>query len=203
MNRRGVGAILSWAGLWLFFLVRYPDGSVGLPPMVAHPEFYALCDLAFPLWVYPILLFMILKNMKIGKILKELQARKIQVAVVVDEYGGNIGIVTMEDLLEELVGDIIDEYDKDEFILRNISKNLYLTKAQTRIMELNRHFNTNIPQKNYETVGGLLLHLFERIPQKGDKIKYENLTFIIKEASSTKINWVLIRVKEEMNIRKE
>jgi len=135
------------------------------------------------------------KNMKISMLLRELQKRKLQLAVVVDEYGGNIGIVTMEDLLEELVGDIIDEYDKDEFYLKKISKNLFLAKAQTRISEMNKHFDINIHKKDFETIGGLLLHLFEHIPQKGEKITYEGITFIIKESTSTKIEWVIIKIE--------
>jgi putative hemolysin len=137
------------------------------------------------------------KNMRISKLLRELQKRKLQLAVVVDEYGGNMGIVTMEDLLEELVGDIIDEYDIDEFFLKKISKNLYLVNAQTRISELNKHFDINIPKKDFETIGGLLLHFFEHIPQKGEKITCEGLTFIVKEVTSTKIDWVLVKIEDE------
>jgi CBS domain containing-hemolysin-like protein len=137
------------------------------------------------------------KNMKVGKLLKELQKRRLQLAVVVDEYGGNIGIVTMEDLLEELVGDIIDEYDKDDLFLKKIAKNLYLVKAQTRVTELNKYFNINIPKRDFETISGFLLHLFEHIPLKGEKVSYEGVTFIIKEATSTKIESVLMKLEDK------
>jgi CBS domain containing-hemolysin-like protein len=107
---------------------------------------------------------------------------------VVDEYGGTAGLVTIEDLLEELVGEIQDEYDNEERErLIKLNDNTISVDAHIDIEEIEEFFNCPLPKGDYETVGGLLFHLFERIPKEKEQIAYQGLRFIIKKADERRL----------------
>jgi len=116
--------------------------------------------------------------------------------VVVNEYGGTVGIVTIEDILEEVVGDIYDEYDKEESLWVKIEKNEYLVNARMEIDELNDHLKLQIPKNDYETVGGFLLKQMERIPRIGESLQFANLKFTIRQADQRSIKEVLITISD-------
>lgn len=140
------------------------------------------------------------ETMKLPKVFNILNQGLGQMAVLVDEYGGTVGIVTIEDLLEELVGDIWDEYDEieEEEIVQK-SENFYEVLAATSIRDFADEFDLDYEDidSDYNTVGGLVLEKFGRFPEVGESIDYENLIFTITEADATKLYQVQVEVKEE------
>ena len=130
----------------------------------------------------------------VDELLKQLRTEGNSIAIVVDEYGGTIGIVTIEDILEEVVGEIYDEYDKEEHFFVKIGKNKYLVNARMEIDELNDHLKLQLPKNDYETVAGFLLKHMERIPRIGESFQFANLKFIITEADKRSIKKVSITI---------
>ncbi|MCX6696560.1 MAG: hemolysin family protein [Methanoregula sp.] len=112
---------------------------------------------------------------KIDDLLKELQVRRVQIAVVIDEYSSFVGIVTVEDILEELVGDIMDEYDTEEPDIQQIADGVYVVDAQMWVQDINEKIDISLPtDESYETVGGLLIDRLGHIPQHpGEKVEIE------------------------------
>jgi len=112
---------------------------------------------------------------KIDDLLKELQVRRVQIAVVIDEYSSFVGIVTVEDILEELVGDIMDEYDTEEPDIQQIADGVYVVDAQMWVEDINEKIDISLPtDESYETVGGLLIDRLGHIPQHpGEKVEIE------------------------------
>ena len=112
---------------------------------------------------------------KIDDLLKELQVRRVQIAVVIDEYSSFVGIVTVEDILEELVGDIMDEYDTEEPDIQQIADGVYVVDAQMWVSDINEKIDISLPtDESYETVGGLLIDRLGHIPQHpGEKVEIE------------------------------
>jgi putative hemolysin len=116
-------------------------------------------------------------------------------AVVVDEFGGTAGLVTAEDLIEELVGDIQDEYDQDDEVFRALSENTYLLSARLEIERINEKFGLGIPKGDYETLAGYILANCGRIPKQGEIITIEPFSITISKASRTKIDVVKLTRK--------
>jgi putative hemolysin len=132
----------------------------------------------------------------VDELLKQLRTEGNSIAIVVDEYGGTIGIVTIEDILEEVVGEIYDEYDKEEHFFVRIGRNKYLVNARMEIDELNDHLKLQLPKDDYETVAGFLLKHMERIPRIGESFQFANLIFIITEADKRSIKKVSITIHD-------
>jgi len=132
----------------------------------------------------------------VDELLKQLRTKGNSIAIVVDEYGGTIGIVTIEDILEEVVGEIYDEYDKEEHFFVKIGKNKYLVNARMEIDELNDHLKLQLPKDDYETVGGFLLKHMEKIPRVNESFQFANLKFIITEADKRSIKKVSITIHD-------
>jgi putative hemolysin len=132
----------------------------------------------------------------VDELLKQLRTEGNSIAIVVNEYGGAIGMVTIEDILEEVVGKIYDEYDKEEHFFAKVERNRYLVNARMEIDELNDHLNVELPKDDYETVAGFLLKHLERIPRVGERFEFENLRFLITKADKRSIKEVSITIAE-------
>jgi putative hemolysin len=136
----------------------------------------------------------------IDELFKELQGKKKHIAILVDEYGGFSGIVTIEDLIEEVMGDIDDEYDEDDPILQKIDALNYYAKGILPINDLEDLFNVSLEEvyEDYDTLGGFLTGLLGHIPQEGEEkvIEYDHLIFEIKEVKDKRIEKVKITVKQ-------
>lgn len=130
---------------------------------------------------------------KVDDLLKELQQRGLHIAIVVDEYGGCIGLITIEDLLEKIVGEIEDEYDKPEETYKPYADGGYLVEGNTEISVLNDALNWDLPSGDFETLAGLAIDRLERIPNSGDQIIVGPYRITVKEASKRKIQSLIIR----------
>lgn len=120
----------------------------------------------------------------VSSMLKEMKGRKIHMAIVVDEHGGVEGLVTLEDLLEEIVGEIEDESDKTKPQYTSVDRRTIITNGEIEIGEINRIFQTSVPEgDNYSTLNGLLHEKLQDIPQEGDKIEIASLRIIVQKAS--------------------
>jgi CBS domain containing-hemolysin-like protein len=131
-----------------------------------------------------------------GKQVMELFARQSgNIAIVVDEFGGTSGLITIEDLIEEIFGDIEDEHDKEVWIEQQIDQNTFLFSARHEVEYLNEHYQLNLPEsEDYDTLGGLILNYLERIPEKDDILELETINLRIKivEVSDRRIDLVEI-----------
>lgn len=117
------------------------------------------------------------------------------IAVVVDEFGGTAGIVTMEDIIEEIFGEIEDEYDDDGFTERKISKNEFVLSGRLEIDYLNEKYNFNLPQSDdYETIAGLIISNYESIPGRKEEIAIGHFCFTILQASENRIDQVRLNI---------
>ena len=139
------------------------------------------------------------ETMKISEVLKLLTKQRKSIAVVLDEYGGTSGIITVEDIIEELFGEIEDEHDHVALFEKQIDKGLFEFSARVEVDYINQKYDLSLPENEfYETLGGLIVYLKEEIPTEGTVIEIENYEFEIKEVSSTKIEKVILSVKDEL-----
>ena len=137
------------------------------------------------------------ETMLINDIMNVLIKKRKSIAVVLDEYGGTSGIITIEDIVEELFGEIEDEHDSIDLIEERINDNTYKFSARLEVDYINETYKLNLPEnENYETLGGFIVSRTEEIPQKNDELEIENLRFTILEVSNTKIDLVLMEVHE-------
>ena len=138
------------------------------------------------------------ETMKISEVLKLLTKQRKSIAVVLDEYGGTSGIITVEDIIEELFGEIEDEHDNIAHFEKKLEPNLFEFSARLEVDYINKNYGVSLPENEfYETLGGLIVYLKEEIPPKGTKVVLENFEFEIKEVSSTKIERVLLKINPE------
>lgn len=132
------------------------------------------------------------------KLMNTLMQEKKSIAVVVDEFGGTTGIVTLEDLVEEIFGDIEDEHDSQSFLARKISDNEYIFSGRNEIDKLNEEFDLDLPESNdYITLAGMILEYCGNFPELNEEIPFGKFVFTILRISSKKIELVKVRVKEE------
>ena len=132
-------------------------------------------------------------NKKLDDLLKELQQRGLHLAIVVDEYGGCIGIVTIEDIVEEIVGEIEDEYDEPVKKYTVYDEGGYLIDGDKEIVSVNEDLKLDLPEGDYETMAGLMIENLEKIPAAGDQIEIKGFRLTVKEASKRKINSIIVR----------
>ena len=138
------------------------------------------------------------ETIQINEVLNILTRKRKSMAVVLDEYGGTSGIVTLEDIVEELFGEIEDEHDKDKFIEEQISDTEYLFSARLEVEYLNETYHLDIPEsEEYETLGGFIVLHNEGIPTQGEVIEIPPFTFTIEACSQTKIETVKLTVNNE------
>jgi len=135
---------------------------------------------------------------KLRALLHEFQNQKLHIAVVLDEYGGTAGIVTLEDILEELVGEIADEYEETlPEPIRKINQNTIEADARISVDDLNDEFELDLPEdEDYETIGGFVFSRLGYIPKTGESFDYENLKFTIASAETRKIKRIQIQKVE-------
>ena len=136
--------------------------------------------------------FFVPDSKKLDSLLKEFKRKKVHIAVSVDEYGGVSGIVCMEDIIEEIVGDIQDEFDNETEELLDIGAGAYLCDARLNLEELNEKLKIKLPIDTFDTLGGFVFDLFGKIPVKFEKVQFENFSFIIQEMEGHKIKTVKI-----------
>ena len=137
------------------------------------------------------------ESMFINDLLNLLTKKRKSIAVVVDEYGGTSGIITVEDIIEELVGEIEDEHDSPKLLEKKISNFHYKFSARLEIDYLNEKFKFDLPNcDQYETLGGFIISLNEEIPEKGDEVFHNNLKFKIIEVSSSKIELIELIIED-------
>lgn len=167
--------------------VVYTKDLLGL---MEYRDLIILQDVIRPAYFVP-------ETKKISQLMRELQQRKIHIAIVIDEFGGTSGIITMEDILEEIVGEIHDEYDEDLKDVEQAADGTYLINARMAVKEFNERFGADIPPaEDYETIGGLLQKLTGRIPEIGEEITHDNLTFTVIKKSQRRIRQVKLRRKD-------
>ncbi len=147
----------------------------------------------------------------IDELFKEMQQNKVQMAIAIDEYGGTAGLITMEDIIEELVGNIFDEYDEEEIDVKKIDDNTYILSGTITSYELKKIFGIELPDGDYETLSGYLLDRLGRIPEEDEHpvIEDEKLTYKVEEIEDRRIKYVKIcrnmneNVEEQENNDKE
>jgi len=133
---------------------------------------------------------------KTADLLRKFKSDRIHIAVVVDEYGGTAGLVTIEDLLEEIVGEIQDEYDAEETPINKLSDNVYLVDAKLPIDEVNEELGIDLPEEDVETLAGFIYELAEAIPKPGDKFPFGNLLLIVESVDRQRIKYVKVVKKD-------
>ncbi|KAF0139896.1 MAG: putative transmembrane transporter [Stygiobacter sp.] len=132
------------------------------------------------------------------EMLNEFLSKQISVAVVVDEFGGTAGLITVEDLIEELFGEIRDEYDEaEEKMIRKVQGNAFVLSGKVEIDILNEEHDLKIPEGDYETIAGFIMYKIGRIPVKGESFKIDNFTIMILRSDKTKID--LVKLTAEQN----
>ena len=129
-------------------------------------------------------------------LLQEFQAKKLHVAIVVDEYGGTAGLVTLEDLLEELVGEIADEFDEPERLIQRVDATTFRVAGKLPIDDLNAATGLRISSESYETVGGWVLDLFGRVPRRAERAETSELSVTVEKVERTRIVEVLVSLKK-------
>jgi CBS domain containing-hemolysin-like protein len=135
------------------------------------------------------------ESMTVDDLLHEFQRRKVHIAIVLDEYGGTAGLVTIEDLLEEIVGEIQDEYDTEEPMVVKLSDEEARVDGRASVDELSELFDTEIEfedEDEYDTVGGLIYHRIGGIPSPGDKIEVDGLTLTVESTDGRRVGKVLV-----------
>ena len=137
------------------------------------------------------------ETMLANKVLSMMIQQHKSIAVVVDEFGGTSGMITMEDIIEEIFGEIEDEYDVEELIEKQIKNNEYIFSARLEIDYLNEKYKLKLPESDdYETLAGLMLHHLENIPENGEQIIIGHFIFNILLASQTRIEQIHLKIKE-------
>jgi putative hemolysin len=135
----------------------------------------------------------------IDELFKELQSSKKHMAVLIDEYGGFSGIVSIEDLIEEVMGNIEDEYDEDEPDIKKIDSNTFIVNGMLSIDDFNDYFHTDIESENYDTISGFIINLLGRIPKNTEEknIEYENLSFKIEQIREKRIEKMKVYIQRD------
>ena len=168
-------------------LLRYwgePDGAIELRKLIRPP-------------------FFIPETKNLEELLHDFKKRRVHMAVVIDEYGGTAGLVTIEDLLEQIVGDIQDEYDLETERLSVQSDGTIVADGRLLIEELQEHFDIVVEKEKFETVGGLIFHLTGRIPSEGEVIESDDLVLTVLEADERRIAKVHIKRREPRQQERE
>lgn len=140
------------------------------------------------------------ESKKLSELMREMKKTSVNIIIVLDEYGVTVGLITIEDLLEEIVGDIRDEYDideEDEF--KQLSENEYLIEGQMKIDDLNDRLGFHLSSENYDSVGGLIIENLDRIPSAGDSILLDNIRLTVQKLDNKRIDRILVKIISDNN----
>lgn len=140
------------------------------------------------------------ESKKLSELMREMKKTSVNIIIVLDEYGVTVGLITIEDLLEEIVGDIRDEYDideEDEF--KQLSENEYLIEGQMKIDDLNDRLGFHLSSENYDSVGGLIIENLDRIPAAGDSILLDNIRLTVQKLDNKRIDRILVKIISDNN----
>lgn len=140
----------------------------------------------------------VVSTKKSGLVLRELQKHRVYMAIIIDEYGGTAGLVTIEDLIEEIVGEIIDEYDEEDPPVEVLDANTTFFDARLTIAEVNEQLSINLPTDRALTIGGLIYALLGRIPRSGETVNYANVSLTVDKIDRRSIERVKVTVKQQM-----
>lgn len=132
----------------------------------------------------------------IGELFKVMRVKKIPMAIILDEYGGTSGIITIEDLVEEIVGDISDEYDENEKQIERIKENEYIIDGSTKIDDVNQELNINLKSEEFDTIGGYLIGVLGYFPKANKVIKTDGLEFIVESVEKNRIEKVRAKLTD-------
>jgi putative hemolysin len=138
---------------------------------------------------------------RVAELLREMQTEKFHMAMVVDEYGGTAGLVTLEDLIEEIVGEIVDEYDVEEPRVEQLPDGSLLVAGRTSIDEVNEILDVDLPATEWDTVGGLMFNLLGHVPVEGEEVCFQGLRFRAERVQGRRI--VTVRIEREEPVRAE
>ena len=155
-----------------------------------HKKPADIASILMPIKVVP-------EAMHIQKLLNEFIKENKSIAWVVNEYGGTAGVITLEDILEEIFGEIDDEYDKDELVGNQLSKNEFILSGRLEIDRINEDYNLDLPEGDYDTLSGFIIDYHETIPEKNEVIEIGKYTFKIMDVSETKIETVKMVVQQD------
>lgn len=136
------------------------------------------------------------ESKRLNVLLKEFRANRNHMAIVVDEYGGVSGLITIEDVLEQIVGDIDDEHDiDDEVSIQKEDDDKFTIRAITRIDEFNEYFETDLSDEDYDTIGGLIIHELGRLPRRGESIAFDKFQFKVLRSDKRRIETIQAVIK--------
>lgn len=144
--------------------------------------------------------FLVPETITMDNLLREFQKRQSQIAIVIDEFGGTSGLITLEDVLEEIFGEVQDEFDVEEADIKEISENTYHANAMMRIDEIAEFFEVELLDEDVDTIGGLVVKLLGRIAQVGDVVEIQNLEFKVKEIDGARITKLIIIKKQPTDL---
>jgi CBS domain containing-hemolysin-like protein len=136
--------------------------------------------------------FFVPESKKVAEMLRDMQKEKFHLAIVVDEFGSVSGLVTLEDLLEEIVGEIADEYDREEPNVEPAGENKFRVNARLPVDELNELLDVQLPNSEWDTVGGLMMGMLGRLPEQGEQLRFEQLRFTAERVHGRRISKVLV-----------
>ncbi|ARK30598.1 hemolysin family protein [Halalkalibacter krulwichiae] len=134
----------------------------------------------------------VVESMRVSNLLPQLQKQKTHMAIVVDEYGGTAGLITLEDILEEIVGEIWDEHDETIKLLKQVDPSTYIISADYPLDDFARLTKIELPDSSYHTLGGWLMELFQRLPHKGEQISYEHITLEVDETDEKRLRQIKV-----------
>ncbi|MGQ0285732.1 CNNM family magnesium/cobalt transport protein CorC [Pasteurellaceae bacterium 22721_9_1] len=157
-----------------------------------QPEEFNMQSLLRPAVIVP-------ESKRVDRMLKEFRSQRFHMAIVVDEFGAISGLVTIEDILEQIVGDIEDEFDEEETIanIRQLSRHTYAVRALTDIDDFNQQFNTHFEDEEVDTIGGVVMQAFGYLPNRGEEITLENIHFKVTSADSRRLIQLRVTVSDE------
>lgn len=146
--------------------------------------------------------FFVPESKKIDGLLREFKRRHLHIAIAVDEYGGVSGVVCMEDIIEEIVGDIQDEFDNEREDITKLNETNWLCDARVDLDDLNEEIESNFPVEDFDTLGGFVFDLFGKIPMKYEKITWNNYEFTVQDMEGHRVNLIKIQ-KNGDNVESE